>query len=265
MIAIVVLTHNRVHLLRKCVENVLLHTSPLTTEIVVWDNGSTDNTGGYLATITDPRFRVVRSDENVGFNGYARGFAMTSAPFMVELDDDIVDAPRGWDAMLRDGMEALPDVGYLSADLIDDPNDRASYVRHHVRPHEYSVAEENGVRVLLGPVGGGMAMTRRTISDRVGGWKERPGEVFWLEDEQYIKDVAAIGFRAVGLADLAVHHTGGAHYGAEPAEKIRFWQAYERRQALRMKVKRGILAVPGAPAINRRLGLFEPPCGDPAK
>ena len=43
-IAIVVLTHNRVELLRKCVENVLLRTSGETREIVIWDNGSTDGT-----------------------------------------------------------------------------------------------------------------------------------------------------------------------------------------------------------------------------
>jgi GT2 family glycosyltransferase len=252
MIAVVVLTHNRLHLLRQCVENVLLRTSDLTTEIVIWDNASTDGTGEYLASIEDHRFRVVRSDRNVGFNGYARGFALTTAPFMVELDDDVVDAPAGWDAMLRDGMDALPDVGYLAADLIDDPNDRASSVRHRVRPHEYTVVDENGVRVLIGPVGGGMAMTRRAIADRVGGWKERPGDVFWLEDEQYIKDVAKLGYRAVGLADLTVHHTGGSYYGAESREKQRFWRSYERRRIARSTVKRVILALPGGRSLVRR-------------
>ena len=67
-IAIVVLTHNRVDLLRKCIENVLLRTSDATREIVIWNNGSTDGTREYLDTIDDPRFRVVHSDRNVGFN-----------------------------------------------------------------------------------------------------------------------------------------------------------------------------------------------------
>jgi GT2 family glycosyltransferase len=43
-IAIVVLTHSRVHLLQQCVENVLARTSTLTREIVIVDNGSTDGT-----------------------------------------------------------------------------------------------------------------------------------------------------------------------------------------------------------------------------
>src|SRR4249920_950957 len=49
-IAIVVLTHNRVELLRKCVENVLLRTSDATREIVIWDNASPDATADYLRT-----------------------------------------------------------------------------------------------------------------------------------------------------------------------------------------------------------------------
>ena len=47
-IAVVVLTHNRVHLLQKCVENVLLRTSEATREIVIWDNASPDGTPEYL-------------------------------------------------------------------------------------------------------------------------------------------------------------------------------------------------------------------------
>ncbi len=94
-IAIVVLTHNRVHLLRKCVENVLGSTSAATREIVIWNNGSTDGTREFLDTVADPRTRIVHSDANIGMNAYARAFAMTSAEYLVELDDDVVDAPPG--------------------------------------------------------------------------------------------------------------------------------------------------------------------------
>ena len=71
----------------------LLRTSDATREIVIWDNGSTDGTAEYLATIEDPRFIIVRSETNVGFNGYARGFRKTDSHYMVELDDDVTNAP----------------------------------------------------------------------------------------------------------------------------------------------------------------------------
>ncbi len=75
-IAIVVLTHNRVHLLRKCVENVLLRTSNATREIVIWDNASPDGTAAYLESLDDPRIRVVISETNIGQNAYARAFRL---------------------------------------------------------------------------------------------------------------------------------------------------------------------------------------------
>src|SRR3954453_23832733 len=141
-IAVVVLTHNRVDLLQKCVENVLAKTSPATKEIVIWNNASPDAPAAYLDSLRDPRIRVVHSDENIGQNGYARAFALTTAPYLIEIDDDVVDAPAEWDKMLLDAFRRLPDVGFLAADLEDDPHDLASRYRHHVRPHEYTLVEE---------------------------------------------------------------------------------------------------------------------------
>ena len=50
---------------------------------------------------------------------------------MVEVDDDVVDAPAEWDATLLDAFERLPHIGFLAADLEDDPHDVASQVRRH--------------------------------------------------------------------------------------------------------------------------------------
>ena len=258
-IAVVVLTHNRVHLLPKCVGNVLRRASEATREIVIWDNGSTDGTAEYLASVDDPRIRVVRSPSNVGFNAYAEACEMTSAPFFVELDDDVVDAPARWDLLLRDSFVRLPHVGYLAADLEDDPNDEASYFRHHIRPHEYVAVEENGVRLLRGPTGGGCAMTSRELIDRVGGFRKKKGKVFWLEDQAYIEDIARIGFQARVLSDLVVKHTGGPHYTVAPPEKQTFWKRYNRRLKRRASIKRWIYRAPLVPRLNARFGWFQPP------
>jgi GT2 family glycosyltransferase len=258
-VAVVVLTHDRLHLLRKCVENVLARTSDSTREIVIWNNGSTDGTRAYLDSLEDPRLRVVHSEENVGQNGYARAFRLTTSPYLVELDDDITDAPEGWDRMLLDAFRRLPDVGFLAADLVDDPNDEASRVRHHVRPHEYTALVQNGVRLLRGPTGGGCAMTSRELNRRVGGFRESKKQVFWLEDEAYINDIAKIGFGAAVLADLKVHHTGGAYYSHVTQEKSEYWRrrlaAHRRRQA----VKRLVFRIPFFRRLNAQYGWFGTP------
>jgi GT2 family glycosyltransferase len=258
-IAIVVLTHNRVHLLAKCVENVLQRTSPATREIVIWNNGSVDATAGYLDSLDDPRISVVSSERNIGQNAYSEAFRMTSAPYFVELDDDVVDAPACWDAMLLDAFKRLPSIGFLAADLEDDPHDLASRYRHHIRPHEYEPVEENGVRLLRGPTGGGCAITSRELNERVGGFRQDKKRVFWLEDAAYIADIERLGYGAAVLADLRVHHTGGPHYTTASEEKLAYWRHFERRRARRSAVKRVLYRLPVVPRLNARFEWFQPP------
>jgi GT2 family glycosyltransferase len=258
-IAIVVLTHNRAELLQKCVENVLSRTSQATTEILIWDNASTDATREYLDSVTDPRIRTIHSEQNIGQNAYARAVPETSAPFLIELDDDVVEAPEHWDAIMRDAYVRLPDVGFLAADLEDDPNDEASRLRHHGRPDEYTLVEENGVQILTGPAGGGCAMTSRALNELVGGFREQKNKVFWLEDAAYIGDIQRIGYRPAVLADLRVHHTGGPYYTTAPKEKDEYWRKYWARKRRRTAVKKMLVKVPFVRRLNARFAWFEPP------
>jgi GT2 family glycosyltransferase len=258
-IAVVVLTHNRLHLLQKCVDNVLRKASEATREIVIWDNASTDGTGDYLASLNDPRIRTITSPENIGQNAYARAFRETTSPYMIELDDDVVEAPADWDAKLLDAFVKLPDVGFLAADLEDDPNDEASRFRHQVRPHEYTLVEENGVRLLTGPAGGGCAMTSRELNQLAGGFQEKKNEVFWLEDAAYIKDIEQLGYKSAVLADLRVHHTGGPYYSEIPKEKEEYWRRYWARKARRERVKGVLVRMPFVRRLNDRYGWFVAP------
>jgi GT2 family glycosyltransferase len=259
VVSLVVLTYSRRHLLQQCVERVLLRTSPATTEIVIWDNGSTDDTAVYLGSLDDPRVKSVSHPENIGMNAYPRAVELTCGEYIVELDDDITDAPPGWDSVLLDAFRRTPDIGFLSADLVLDENDYASRLRHVVRPHLYTEYELNGVRLLEGPTGGGCAMTSRSIYEEVGGFRTDEGSVFWLEDANYVADIQRLGYRAAILADLRVHHTGGEYYSAAIPAKAEYWEAYHRSVRRRNRVKRGLLMVPFVGALNRRYGWFQPP------
>jgi len=258
-IAVVVLTHDRQHILQQCVENVLLRASDQTREIVIWNNASVDATRAYLDSLDDPRIRAVHSEENVGQSGYARGFRLTRSPYLVELDDDVTNAPEGWDLILRDAFKRLPSIGFLAADLEDDPNDQASHYRYHVRPHEYTETAVNGIRLLKGPTGGACAITSRELYERVGGFHERPNEVFWAEEAAYIADIGRIGFEAAVLADLRVHHTGAPYYTAIADAKLGFYARRYNRWRRRNTVKRVLCTLPFIARLNARHHWFEPP------
>ena len=258
-VAVVVLTHNRLHLLRSCVEKVLARTSEATTEIVIWNNASADGTELYLDGLDDPRIRVFHSRENIGQSGYRRAFALTSASYLVELDDDVVDAPVDWDLTLLESFRRLPGIGFLAADLEDDPHDIAANYRYRVRPHLYTPTEVNGVPLLEGPAGGGCAMTSREIYDGVGGFRESKGQIFFLEDNAYIDDIKAAGYWAAVHGELKVLHTGGPYYGAQTVEKDAYWERWHKSMARRAAIKRFLLRVPFVRVANARRGWFEEP------
>jgi GT2 family glycosyltransferase len=261
VIAIVLITHNRVQLLRRCVEDVLLRTSPLTREIVIWDNGSTDGTTAYFATLTDPRIRVARHPENIGMNGYARAVRLTTQPYLIELDDDVVSAPPRWDETLLHAFRQLPRMGYLSAALAYDPNDAASRWIRYLREQRnaYREHEEQGHHLLEGPTGGACTITSREIYDRVGGFRERPRRVFYREDADYVRRLRRAGYRTAILATLEVSHAGGELYSEQSPEKLRHREREWTWIARKDRVKRILLRLPGFAALNDRFRLFDLP------
>jgi GT2 family glycosyltransferase len=261
MISVIVLTHNRAHLLKRCVEDVLLRTSPSTEEIVIWNNASEDETSSYLSSVQDPRITVVQNEQNIGTNAYARAAAITSGPYLVEVDDDVVEAPHHWDRTLLDAFLKIPNIGYLVADLKEDPNDSAyRYLQYVKEQRGVLISKEvNGIHILEGPTGSGCAMTSREVYDRVGGFRQNSKLVFWHEAAAFVRDVRKLGYRTAYLRDLKVWHAGSPYYSRPSAAKLAFHEHQSRVNARKDLIKRAILAVPGVASLNARYRWFAPP------
>ncbi|MGH9274589.1 MAG: glycosyltransferase family 2 protein [Acidimicrobiales bacterium] len=101
--SVVVSAYNRAYLLAGLVAALQAQTMP-DFEAVLVDNGSTDDTHAELQRLTadDPRFRVVRIDDNRG-PARARNLAwrMASAPWIAFTDDDCAPDPRWLEALLH--------------------------------------------------------------------------------------------------------------------------------------------------------------------
>jgi GT2 family glycosyltransferase len=261
MIAIVVVTYNRLHLLRRCVDDVLRRTSERTLEIVIWNNASHDGTREYLNGIDDPRIRIVDHSENIGTNAYAHAFAMTTQKYLVELDDDVIEAPLHWDETMLNAFVRIPKMGYLSANLLDDPNDSAAQWIKYLREkrNAYTRQEVDGISFLEGPTGGGCTMTSRELYDRIGGFRQNPKLVFWHEDAAYVRDVHRLGYRSAVLEGLSVWHAGSPYYSETSPGKIVFHVRHARLTARKDVVKRLLLRMPFIFKLNERYSWFEPP------
>ena len=168
----------------------------------------------------------------------------------------MIDAPPGWDRSLLAAFDRLPQIGFLAANLVDNPHDQAARVMYRERPHEYTTVEVEGVRLVRGPVGGGCAITSRELLDRVGGFRQKRGQIFWLEDEAFIRDIEKLGFEAAYLADVKVLHAGGGHYAPDSEAKHAYWRAYWTREARKNRVKRLLLRLPPVRRLNERHEWF---------
>jgi GT2 family glycosyltransferase len=261
MIAIVVITHNRLHLLRRCVEDVLWRTSEKTKEIIIWNNASADGTREYLDALDEPRLHAVHHPENIGMNAYAQAFSLASQDYLVELDDDVVEAPPCWDETLLDAFLRIPKMGYLAANLVDDPNDSASQYIKYLREERsaYTREEIEGIAILEGPTGGSCTMTSRELYQRIGGFGQNAKSVYWREDARYVRAIHRLGYRSAVLEDLRIWHAGSPYYSNTAPAKNAFHIRQARVTARKDFVKRVILSIPLVSGLNDRHRWFSPP------
>ena len=81
-------TYNRVATLPRAVASVIAQNEP-NFELIIIDDGSTDKTRAWLATLNDPRIRVTLSEHNQGPSAARnKGIDMATAPVLAFLDSD---------------------------------------------------------------------------------------------------------------------------------------------------------------------------------
>lgn len=139
--SVIVATHDRADLLPRCLNSVLHQDFP-EFEVIVVDDGSTDDTQACLATFDDPRIYVLRYTRNRGV-GAARnsGIELARGLWIIFLDSDDELMPRALSRMrVLTGVAPLDldalwfrsrmDDGRLSPELVPDERrlDLAAYL-----------------------------------------------------------------------------------------------------------------------------------------
>ena len=79
----VVVTYNRLSLLKECLSALENQTYPI-QRIVIVDNCSTDGTSEFLDSLTDTRYLIIHSKENIGGAG---GFSLYGAQNETYIED----------------------------------------------------------------------------------------------------------------------------------------------------------------------------------
>jgi glycosyltransferase involved in cell wall biosynthesis len=106
--------------------------SPWVAEVVLVDDGSTDDTLSMARSVADPRLRILEQPHNMG-KGAAlrRGFAQATSDFVIVQDADLEYDPADYGQLLEYLVAGKADVVYGSRFLTDRPH-RVLYFWHSV-------------------------------------------------------------------------------------------------------------------------------------
>jgi len=139
--SIVILNWNGAKMLRQYLPSVVACTTLPNTEIVVADNGSTDDS---LEVLKDfPSVRVIRLYQNYGFaEGYNRALKEIDAEYTILLNSD-VEVTEGWLTPLLDFMDVHPNVAatmpkirsYLHKERFEHAGAAGGYMDRLVYPY----------------------------------------------------------------------------------------------------------------------------------
>jgi len=207
-VAVIVTTYNYGPYLRECLDSVLRQTYPV-DEVVVVDDGSTDDSAAIAAEYAPRGVRLIRQDNQGVAAARNNGIAATSAPYVICLDaDDLLD-PR-YVEVCRNEMRKDRGVGIVWTNLnVLHPNGSVD-INRWPGPFdwEFQATASNPPHTTIHTG----AMWRREMWRRAGGYKQEhaPGE-----DAEFYTRGLSVGFTAVKATDLPLFvyrdHGRGAH------------------------------------------------------
>lgn len=116
--AVIILNWNGQKLLKQFLPTVLKHTVNDETEVIVADNGSTDNSVEFLQSAF-PEVRLIILEKNYGFaDGYNRAIAQVKAEYIVLLNSDI-ETTTNWLEPIIHYLDNNPEVAAAQPKILD--------------------------------------------------------------------------------------------------------------------------------------------------
>ena len=167
LVSIVVNVHNGARYVGECLDSILRLEGGWPLQVVVTDDASSDATPEILARYDDPRFEIVRFDENVGAAAaISHAFGLVRSEFVARIDYDDRYHPN----FLVESVAALrrhPDAAFVCAAVrMIDPN---GVPNRRVGPGDHG--EEPGSRDRFRSMLTRHFVTAPTILGRTSHWR----------------------------------------------------------------------------------------------
>lgn len=237
MVSIILLCYNKAPYTRACIESVLA-TRPADFELVVVDNGSTDETPALLAEMqaraqaAGVGFNLIATRANIGCST-ARNTAVAAArgSEIVFLDNDTVIPDPGWLAKLRAVLLSAPDVAVVGpkicypfephniqcAGVAISPSGRVLFRGRGQPAHDPRYARVEPVQCLISAC----FIFRRSLYDEIGGLDEAFNPI-QFEDFDFCYRARSRGRRCLYTPDPVIYHWESITSDGTPAIPNRY-------------------------------------------
>ncbi|MBD1373017.1 glycosyltransferase [Hazenella sp. IB182357] len=230
--SIIILTHNEYEQTKRCLDGIRAHT-PEPIEIIIVDNGSTDQTRAYLNKQSD--LNVIYNDQNEGFpKGCNQGIQQATGDYLLFLNNDTVVTPQ-WLHYMLDVFERHPHAGIVGpmSNHVSGPFQSipASYreltdLDHFARSHS---AQNRGLVREVKRLTGICMLVRKEVISEVGFFDEQFG-IGTYEDDDFCWRVVEKGYSLFVALDVFIHHEGNTTFSQLGRETLA--QTLQRNQQL---------------------------------
>jgi hypothetical protein len=245
-VSVIIVNWNGRHHLTRCLPSLQAQTYR-DFEVVVVDNGSTDNSVTWLAQ-EHPDVRVLQNPRNLGFAA-ANNQAVreTESPYLVTLNND-TEATQEWLAELIVAVESDVTVGMVASqmllahrpDVIDSAGIEVDWTGTAWQRQRGEPMDEGGdLEKVFGPCAGA-ALYRRTMLDEIELFDER--FFAYYEDVDLAWRAQNAGWRCLYTPRARIYHVHSATGGQDPSRKRyligrnKTWTLIKNFPALRLAV-----------------------------
>lgn len=241
-VTIVVPVWNQVALTAACLESLAAHTPPELYEVVVVDNGSTDETPRLCAAL-EGDVQVIRNETNLGFGRACnQGAAASSdeAEFVLFLNNDTIVLP-GWLEPLVEAMDEDPRLGAVQPKLLY-PDGRLCDAGGLVfaggeawvygKGHPVPDAPQFSCRRAPDYASGACLLVRKSAFGAVGGFDDRYAPAYY-EDTDLSFALRDRGWKLLYEPASTVVHLEGGTAGTDTSVGLKRYQVANREKFAR--------------------------------
>lgn len=221
----VVVTYNRVSLLRECLQSVLGQTRP-PEHVLVVDNASTDDTRQVVRSEFGDRVELVELPVNEGSSGgFHEGMKAAIArgqDWLWVMDDDTIPAPDALEILLdaRGRLDGLPAPSILASKVV--------WTDGELHPMNWPAPSQADIGLYVAALERSMVpirantfpslLVRREAVERHG--PPRKGFWIWADDMDFTQRILRYEPGYLVPQSVAVHKTATAHHPYEGGQRF---------------------------------------------